>query len=53
MSDEELKNRIKSLKLEKKESKIICDFIINTTNNTKDDTLNETLKIIKKVIKKN
>lgn len=50
MSDEELKNRKNSVKMEKRESKKICDFIINTTNYTKQDTLNETMKIIKKIM---
>ena len=53
MSHEELKNRKKSLKLEKIESKIMCDCIIETTNNSKLDTLREALEIISGVIWKN
>lgn len=50
MSAEELQNRKDSLKMEKIESKKICDYIIDTTNYSKEDTLNETLKIMKKVL---
>jgi hypothetical protein len=48
MSDVELQNRRDSLKLEKKDSKIYCDYIIDTSNNTKEQTLEAVLEIIKK-----
>jgi len=51
MSEEELENRKKSLKLEKKESVLICDYIIDTTHNSKEETLNKVLEIIKSKIK--
>ncbi len=48
MSEEELQNRRDSLKLEKKDSKLHCDYIIDTSNKSKEETLEAALKIIKK-----
>lgn len=48
MSDQELQNRRDSLKVEKKDSKVYCDYIIDTSNNTKEQTLETVLEIIKK-----
>lgn len=47
MDEIELKNRIESLKKEKKEAKIYCDYIIEADKKKPDEILNEVLKIIK------
>lgn len=48
MSEEELNNRKDSLKLEKKESELICDYVIDTSNITPEQVLEKVLEIIKK-----
>lgn len=48
MSAEELQNRKNSLKFEKTDSKIYCDYIIDTSNKSKEQTLEAVLEIIKK-----
>jgi hypothetical protein len=47
MSIQELQNRKDSLKLEKKDSQIYCDHIIDTSNKTPKETMSIVLEIIK------
>jgi hypothetical protein len=47
MSEEEFKNRLKSLVKEVEEAKQYCDFIIDTSEKTPEDVFEEVLYILK------